>query len=58
MQQLVDKKVYDKQIMDGALRKLAWKRPLQNTTVNDDILIEKITVKGSEVDYTIWEYKF
>ena len=58
MQQLVDKKVYDKQIMDDALRKLDWKRPLLNTTVNDDILIDKITVKGSEVDYTIWEYKF
>ena len=53
-QQVIDKKVYDQNVMDDAERKLAWKRLQENTKVNDDVMIDLSTgeVLGPEVDYT------
>ena len=52
--------MYDKQLIDDALRKLTWKRLHEKTVVHSDTLIDKRIgeVLDREVDYTRWKYKY
>lgn len=53
MEQVTDKKAYDQNFMDNAIRKLAWKRLQKNTVVNSDILIYKRTSDILDLEHEV-----
>ena len=59
-QQVIDKKVYDKKLMDDAVRKLARDELQKNIVMDGDVMIDRKTgeVLDPEVDSTYWKNKF
>ena len=53
-QQVIDEKVYDQKLMDGAVRKLAWDEIQKNIVTDGDMMIDRRLgeVLGHEIDYT------
>ena len=59
-QQVIDQHVYDQQLMEDTMRKLAWERPQKNIVIDGDTMIDKRTgeVLNPEVDSTHWKETF
>ena len=59
-QQVINKKVYDKKLMDDAVRKLAWDELQKSIVMDGDVMIDRKTgeVLDPEVDSTYWKNKF
>ena len=53
-QQVIDEKVYDQNLMDDTVRKLAWEGVQNNMVMDGDTMIDRRTgeVLGHEVDFT------
>ena len=53
-QQVIDEKVYDQNLMDDTVRKLAWEGVQKNMVMDGDTMIDRRTgeVLGHEVDFT------
>ena len=57
--QIIDQRVYDQELMDVTLRKLAWEGLQKNIVRDDDTSIDKRTGKVlNKVDSTYWKEKF
>ena len=59
-QQVIDQHVYDQQLMEDTMRKLAWERPQKSIVIDGDTMIDKRTgeVLNPEVDSTHWKETF
>ena len=59
-QQIIDQKVYDQNLMEDTMRKLAWKELQKNIVMDGDTMIDKRIgeVLDPEVDSTYWKDKF
>ena len=59
-QQVIDKKVYDQNLMNDTMRKLAWDELQKNIVMDDDVMVDGRTgeVLDPEVDFTYWKDKF
>ena len=59
-QQVIDQHVYDQQLMEDTMRKLAWERTQKNIVIDGDTMIDKRTgeVLNPEVDSTHWKETF
>ena len=53
-QQVINEKVYDQNLMDDPVRKLAWEGVQKNMVMDGDTMIDRRTgeVLGHEVDFT------
>ena len=58
-QQIIDQKIYDQNLMEYAVRKLAWEGLQKNVAMNGDTIIDKRVgeVLNPEVDSTYWKDK-
>ena len=41
-QQVIDQHVYDQQLMEDTMRKLAWERPQKNIVIDGDTMIDTL----------------
>ena len=59
-QQIIDQKVYDQNLMEDTMRKLAWEGLQKNIVMDGDTMIDKRIgdVLDPEVDSTYWKDKF
>ena len=59
-QQVIDKKVYNRRLMDDTVRKLAWEELQKNIVMDGDMMVDERTgeVLGPEVDSMYWKDKF
>ena len=58
-QQVIDEKVYDRKLMDDAVKRLAWDELQKNIVVDGDPMIDRRTgeVLSPEVNFTYWKRK-
>ena len=58
-QQVIDEKVYDRKLMDDAVRRLAWDELQKNIVVDGDTMIDRRTgeVLSPEANFTYWKTK-
>ena len=56
-QQIIAQKIYDQNLIEDTMRKLAWMGLQKNIMMNDDTMIDKRTceVLSLEVDSTYWK---
>ena len=59
-QQVIDEKVYDQNLMDDTVRKLAWEGLQKNMVMDGDMMIDRRTdeMLDPEVDSMYWKDKF
>ena len=59
-QQVIDQHVYDQNLMEDTMRKLAWDGLQKNIVMDGDTMIDKRTgmVLGPEADSMYWKDKF
>ena len=59
-QQVIDEKVYDQNLMDDTVRKLAWEGLQKNMVMDGDMMIDRRTgeMLNPEVDSMYWKDKF
>ena len=59
-QQIIDQKVYDQNLMEDTMRKLAWEGLQKDIVMDGDTMIDKRIgeVLDPEVDSTYWKDKF
>ena len=59
-QQVIEKKFYDRKLMDDTIRKLAWDGLQKNIAMDGDTIIDGRTseVFDPEADYMSWKDKF
>ena len=59
-QQVIDKRFYDRKLMDATIRKLAWDVLQKNIAMDGDTIIDGRTREDldPEVDYMYWKDKF
>ena len=59
-QQIIDQKVYDQNLMEDTMRKLAWEGLQKNIVMDGDTMIDRRIgeVLDPEVDSTYWKDKF
>ena len=60
MQQITDQYVYDQNLMQDTIRKLAWDGLQKNIVMDGDMMIDKRRgeVLDPEVDSSYWKEKF
>ena len=58
-QQVIDEKVYDQNLMDDTVRKLAWEGLQKNMVMDGDMMIDRRTdeMLDPEVDSMYWKDK-
>ena len=59
-QQIIDQKIYDQNLMEDMMRKLAWEALQKNIVMDGDTMFDKRTgeVLNPEVDSTYWKDRF
>ena len=59
-QQIIDQKIYDQNLMEDTIRKLAWEGLQKNVMMDGDTMIVKRTseVLNPQTDSTYWKNKF
>ena len=59
-QQIIDQKIYDQNLMEDMMRKLAWEALQKNIVMDGDTIFDKTTgeVLNPEVDSTYWKDRF
>ena len=59
-QQIIDQKIYDQNLMEDMMRKLAWEALQKNIVMDGDTIFDKRTgeVLNPEVDSTYWKDRF
>ena len=59
-QQIIDQKIYDQNLMEDMMRKLAWETLQKNIVMDGNTIFDKRTgeVLNPEVDSTYWKDRF